>query len=261
MKKLLSLISSFALIITISCDQISPPYTEQNTQEAEKTVLIEKFTGHQCSNCPDATRKLKELKEYYGENLISIAIHPGGTEFTETDLNHPYDFTTASGDIIMNDMGGTIFGLPLGTVNRISGGISNTKLWLKDDWSTQIDNLLYDDNGNILEKNVDFEITTSFEEINKELTIQTNINILNNLEGTYNLCLIIIEDGIISPQDDGEETIEDYEHNHIYRCSVNGTYGENLNNFDIVGLQGQSGYQATHSIILDESANKNWTDD
>ena len=261
MKNLSSLILFFFLLILNSCDQIEPPYIEQNNQKAEKTVLIEKFTGHQCSNCPEASRKLDELKEFYGDNLISIAIHPGETEFTDTDKNYPYDFTTTSGDIIMTDMGGTAFGLPLGTVNRVLGGIPNTRLWLKDDWATQINNLLYDSDGNILEKNIDFEITCSFDDVTKELTVQTNISIINNLEGNYNLCLLITEDGIISPQDDGYETIEYYEHNHIFRCSINNVYGENINDFYFVGLDGQSGYQATHSIILDESANINWTND
>jgi len=112
-----------------------------------------------------------------------------------------------------------------------------------------------------LEKNIDFEITYSFEEGTKELIVQTNINILNNLEGNYNLCLLIIEDGILSPQLDGTEYVNDYEHNHIYRCSINSVYGENINDFYFIDLDGQSGYQAIHSITLDESANINWNND
>ena len=65
MKKLILSVLSIILLCWSACDQIDPPYIEQNNQEVEKTVLIEKFTGHKCSNCPDATRKLDELKEFY----------------------------------------------------------------------------------------------------------------------------------------------------------------------------------------------------
>ena len=243
----------------ISCDKIDPPYIQANNNLAERTVLIEKFTGHKCSNCPEASRKIDELQQFYGNNLISISIHPGDLiEFTGTDNNYPYDFTTNASDIISNDMGATF--LPLGTVNRIPGGISN-RCWTKDEWATQIDNLLYDSDGIPLEKNIDIEINTSLNKANKELTIQTNISVLNNLEDNYNLCLLIIEDGIISPQDDGDETIEDYEHNHIYRCAVNSTYGENINEFFYINLEGESGHQATHILIFNEDSNTNWTDD
>ena len=105
--------------------------TPKNISKNTKTILIEKFTGHKCSNCPAATRKIEELKEFYGLNIISVAIHPGYLEeFTDIDLNFPYDFRTISGDIIGNDMGAGF--LPLGTVKRIPGGVLG-RSWLKDD--------------------------------------------------------------------------------------------------------------------------------
>ena len=245
----------------ISCDKIDPPYIESNNNLAERTVLIEKFTGHKCSNCPEASRKVDELKQFYGNNLISISIHPGDLiEFTGTDDNYPYDFTTNASDIISNDMGATF--LPLGTVNRIPGGISN-RCWTKDEWATQIDNLLYDSNGNPLQKNIEIEINTSLNELNKELTITTSMNILNNLEGNYNLSVIIIEDGIIAPQIDGTEYIENYEHNHIYRCAVNGVYGANINKQKNLLLSNESDLPLfdEHTIVFNTDYNPNWTDD
>ena len=259
MKKRIPAILLIILLCWISCDKIEPPYIEAGNQSAEKTILIEKFTGHKCSNCPEASRKVEELKDFYKDNLISVAIHPGAlTEFTGIDENYPYDFTTNASDLIADDMGASF--LPLGTVNRVAGGISN-RCFTKDEWAQEIDKLLYDDDGNPLEKNIDFSISTSLNELNKELTIQTSVILLNNLETNYNLCLVIIEDGIISPQDDGSESIQDYEHNDIYRSAVNGVYGENITKFAFVSLEGQSGYQATHTLIFNEDANVNWTND
>ncbi len=258
MKKPILIILLINLFFWMGCDQIDPPYIEENSELAQRTVLIEKFTGHKCSNCPEATRKVNELKDFYGENLISIAIHPGDLiEFTGTDDNYPYDFTTNSSDTIATDMG-AIF-LPLGTINRINGGISN-RCFTKDEWGLEINNLLYNSDGNPLPKNFDIEINTFFNEITKQINIETNISVLNNLDNNYNLCIIIVEDGIIAPQIDGTEYVENYKHNDIYRCAVNSTYGENINDFSFVGLEGQSAYQALHTLIFNEDSNINWTE-
>jgi len=115
------------LIIWLSCDKIDPPYTQTNNNLAERTVVIEKFTGHKCSNCPEASRKLDELQEFYGNNLISVSIHPGDlVEFTGTDDNYPYDFTTNTSDTISNDMGATF--LPLGTINKKKKLLNSLKI-------------------------------------------------------------------------------------------------------------------------------------
>ena len=225
----------------------------------ERSVLIEKFTGHKCSNCPEATRKLKELKEFYGEQLIPITIHPGNLiEFTSIDDNYPYDFTTNSSDTIAEDMGANF--LPLGSINRINGGISD-RCFTKEEWSTEINKLLYDSDGNPLPRNINFEVQSTFNEKNRELTIQTNFNFSNILDENYNLCILIAEDSIIAPQIDGIEYITNYKHSHIYRCAVNGTYGQDISQFKYIGVNDKFGYQATHTLILDEDSNINWTID
>ena len=259
MKQIIPTILFIISISFIGCDKIEPPYTQNNSQLAERTVLIEKFTGHKCSNCPEASRTVDELKEFYGDNLISVAIHPGNlTEFTSTDDNYPYDFATDASDTIGIEMGATF--LPLGSVNRINGGISN-RCFTKNEWGIQINNLLYDSNGLPLPKNIEMEINTSFNEKNKELTIQTNFTYKNSIEKNHSICIFIMEDAIISPQIDGSEYVEDYEHNHIYRCAVNRTYGESIEKFHFVDVEGQSDYQSTHTIVFSEETNINWTDD
>ena len=63
MKQIIPTILFIISISFIGCDKIEPPYTQNNSQLAERTVLIEKFTGHKCSNCPEASRTVDELKE------------------------------------------------------------------------------------------------------------------------------------------------------------------------------------------------------
>ena len=129
-----------SVLFLFSCDTIEPPYLQTNNQSSQKVVLIEKFTGHKCSNCPDATRKIKELQELYQDAIIPVAIHPGGLSgLTGIDENYTYDFTTSSSNLIANDMGADF--LPLGTVNRVEGGVSN-RCFTKDQWASKIENLL-----------------------------------------------------------------------------------------------------------------------
>ena len=261
MKNVTSILLVNTILFWVSCDKIEPPYTQINNNITEKTILIEKFTGHKCSNCPDANRKLETLKDFYGYNIISVAIHPGElAEFTGIDENYPYNFTTTEGDIIANDMGATF--LPLGTVNRIEGGISG-RCFLKDDWATQIDNLLYDEDGNTIPNTMNININTTFNNNSKQLEITTNFSFISDSikYDNYKLCAFIMEDSIIAPQLDDTEYIENYEHNSIYRCAINGTYGENISDFAFFDLDEQLSYQATHTISLNENFNSNWTND
>tara|TARA_B100001250_G_scaffold409348_1_gene433514 strand:+ start:2621 stop:3580 length:960 start_codon:yes stop_codon:yes gene_type:complete len=275
------------LFCITACDKIEPPYKNICLDELacnfngllpcvyaeegldcdsvminnNKTILVEKFTGHKCSGCPDASRKLDELKEVYGDNIISVAIHPGNlTEFTGTDNNYPYDFTTEDGDLIGYKLGAVY--LPLGSINRIDGnvnifdGFEFEKTYAYPDWSEQIYNLLHDDSGNLLTKNLDIKISTIFDEATKQLDITTEIDVFTNLNENYKLAIIIIEDGIVSPQKDGNEVVENYEHNDIYRCSVNSTFGQNIGMLE-VGIP----FSTENTIILNTEQNDNWTDD
>jgi hypothetical protein len=43
-----------------------------------------------------------------------------------------------------------------------------------------------------------------------------------------NICVFIAENGIISPQLSSDGTIPEYEHNHVFRTSLNGTWGTRI---------------------------------
>lgn len=248
-------IAGIIFFLWVSCDKINGPYKEPPPQNPpQKTVLIEKFTGHRCSGCPDASRVIDDLKEnYFGNNLISVAIHPGHiAPFTAPTNTYYYDFRTPDGNTIGEDMDPD--NLPQGTVNRVIN-VGGGRCWSKNEWYDKILELLYDENENPKLPNIEIEINNTL--VNKELTISTKINVLNDLDGEYRLCLFIMEDGIIAPQLDGSETNEEYIHDHVYRCAVNGVYGESLETSLISGLE----IEKEHIVVLNESNNINWIDD
>ena len=246
MKKILL---STILFVFNMCDKIDYPYIEENSQTAERVVLIEKYTGHKCSGCPSASRKIDELKILYKDAIIPIAIHPGGLpEFTSTDNNYPYDFTTKSGNQIADDIGITF--LPLGSINRTQG--SEGRFFYKDQWATEVEKLLFDSEGNPLPKEIEIEISSTLS--GKNLSIDTYINKLRDFDTNLKYCLVVIEDSIISPQKDDSNFINyvsDYVHNYIYRCSVNSTYGETIQFDSYV-------WSTSNEVSFDISSNSNW---
>tara|TARA_B100001559_G_scaffold295813_1_gene278490 strand:+ start:406 stop:1296 length:891 start_codon:yes stop_codon:yes gene_type:complete len=264
MKKLIIYIG-IILLSWLSCDKIEAPYIKE-VPSSGKTILIEKFTAHECQNCPEASRIIEdELKPAFLNTndlsksaIISVSIHPGQSNLTNTSNNYHYDFTTESSNQISDYFGISLAtALPKGGVNRIEQGNGN-RLWNRDTWSELVRDQLLDEDSNPLPKNIDIEINTSLNTTNKTLVVSSVINVLNNLEGNYYLALFIMEDNIIAPQKDGLERIENYRHDHVYRCSINEWNGEPINT-DL--QQGTEWSTDQKTIVFNTDHNNNWTDD
>ncbi|MBJ05030.1 MAG: hypothetical protein CMP65_03925 [Flavobacteriales bacterium] len=234
----------FFIFLSFSCDKISPPFTVDeelldpycgNSENIIKKILIEEFTGHRCSACPNAARIIENEKNIYCDHIIVLAYHPEGTLFTNPGAP-PFteDFRTPEGTEIGNTFGA--LNLPKILLNRKE---KEPNLWVfkPEDLATSnyVNNLLFDQNNNPIEPKLDINI--DFEEtLNSSLNITIELEKLNEVNGNFKLVVVISEDEIISGQEDGKEEIPDYEHNHIFRTSLNGTWGEliDLNQVNII---------------------------
>ena len=221
-----------------------------------KNVLIEDFTGHLCPNCPDAARELDAIHSIYGNQIIGIAIHVSTTFARPYPASQgpsfQYDFRTQWGHDWDTFYGISAMGLPRGMVNRI-GYPNNHKLG-KDEWATEVSN-----------------------ELNKEVTFGININtttnfitidskVLNNINGDYNLVICLTENNIINWQKDGQENVEDYEHNHVLKSVLTdeslststsyiaGEQIEKIINYDLTALEQ---YNIDYSTSTAEIGNGN----
>ena len=212
MKNIITLLS-FILVIT-SCDVVEGPYEidtgniiPTDTNNYVKKILIEDFTGHTCQNCPSAARELEAIHEVYGDQIIGMALHVSKTfarpYASNQAPNYQYDFRTKWGKEWDELFGISEMGLPGGMINR-TGYPSGHRLG-KDEWLARV--------ITELEKETDFGISISVNE--GIITVQTEI--LNNINGDYNLVVCIIESNIINWQKDGAEDVENYEHNHAFR--------------------------------------------
>ena len=219
MKKYITLLS---IIITITaCEKIEKPFiTDLDAYiNPDKKILIEKFTGHRCSYCPDAARELESIHDIYGDQIIGMAIHIGDYFAGPYPLGNDfdYDFRTKWGDELDENYEISAIGLPKGMVNRI-GVEDESHILGKDEWASLV--------ATELQKEIDFLITIDAD------TNKINISILleNNIINNHKLVVCLTENNIINWQQDGSENIQEYEHNHVLRSVVyNGEISESDN--------------------------------
>ena len=208
MKKYLAILSSI-LIIT-SCDVEEGPFISDFNSyvNPDKKILIEDFTGHLCKNCPDAAREIDAIHDIYGDQIISMALHVtkpfARPYFPNPDSSFQYDFRTQWGDNWDAFYETSSIGLPAGMINRIGFLSGNHKLGLGE-WASAV--------ALELKKDVDFKIYITSD----ENSISVTAEVKNNINSNYNLVICLTESNIINWQKDGENLIENYQHNHVLR--------------------------------------------
>ena len=260
MKKYLAILSSI-LIIT-SCDIEDGPFiTDYDSYvNPEKKVLIEDFTGHLCPNCPDAAREIDAIHDIYGDQIIGMAIHVSKSFARPYPASQApsfqYDFRTNWGDELDSYYGISAMGLPRGMVNRI-GFPDNHKLG-KDEWASTV--------ALELKKDVDFTIHISSDENSISITSEVK----NNISSEYNLVVCLTESNIINWQKDGQDNIEDYQHNHVLRTVlmdeelsnssnyISGQQIETLINYDLAALEQYNIDYSTNTAELGNGNAGDW---
>ena len=190
-KYIITILFGIFLLSFSSCDVIEGPYLiddnlipiDSSTIFVRK-VLIEDFTGHRCANCPAAAVELVALQEFYGDNIIGVAIHPNSSYSRPNSLTsttYTYDFRTQFGEDINNIFEFTSF--PNGMVNRI--GFDTQHQLGKDEWADVVQSEL--------EKDPIFGITLNSDVSEGNGTIEVDIEVLTDLNENYNVVVCLTE--------------------------------------------------------------------
>ena len=206
-------LSLLLLSLTFSCDTIEKDnFTDPGASFPwlGKKVLIEDFTGYKCTNCPAASTELHTIEELYTDKVIGIAVHAGF--FAQPSGVFVTDFRTDEGEELVEFFEPSAF--PIGMVNRI--GYPENALIEYTDWATEVSNQL------LQAPTIELSISEENNIINVEARRLSDDN--NSLK----LVVCITEDGVIYKQIDGSDLIEDYEHNHMLRKVLNGTWGSSI---------------------------------
>lgn len=224
----------FAFILN-SCDKVTPPYVEARDYcSGNKKVLIEDYTGHGCDNCPEAAVIAHDLKEFFCERIVIIAVHAGffAQPYFQNDSLLSADFTTEAGNTWDTFFGVSSIGNPNGLVDRAEG--PSGYVFSKDNWIKVADTLLLGNAKALITINNDFNTDSKI----LSTTIKTEFQ--ENVTGTYKLIVCITQDNIIAPQKNkfkeiGPTPIDiNYVHNHVLRKAINGAWGENIGNSGVV---------------------------
>lgn len=189
----------------------------------DKSVLIEDFTGVKCSNCPDAAKKIKEIKEKYPRRVVSLGIYSGADVFTVPKKDYSkYDFRTQDGNNIAALLGAS-GNLPEGSVDRVFfpgepaittnrfvwGGNTDIRLQEASPLNIDISVQRHDEDSLIFIVRVIYHTEVS-----------DDVNFIN---------VYLAEDGIVDYQYDIiEGDIKDYLHDHVFRDNLTATGGDSL---------------------------------
>ena len=90
------------LLFFTACKE-KPIVSPEGPRIFDRVVLVEEFTGVQCTPCAAASAQLESLSNIYPDNMVVVAIHAG--ELAPPYPNSNYDLRTEDGDNIMNYLG------------------------------------------------------------------------------------------------------------------------------------------------------------
>jgi hypothetical protein len=208
-KKIFYLVLFGLLVVLHACDTIgeSERLLEMEEVIPQKNVLLMDFTDQLCINCPEAAIIIDTLVRKYGNALIAVSIHSSPTKLPlVTDEGKEYDKR---------------FGIEYTHPQAVIDGLDK---FLKDEWG-----------GKVLARfnvqaKMNLELNAKYNTLTRTIDISS---IVTNTTTTANLkyLLWVVEDGIIDWQKIGPKSTdynEEYVHNHVFRTSVNGTWGEDI---------------------------------
>lgn len=228
------LISSFLL----SCDKVEDPYAHieeeidvdidstfndttynDTTIVQTKRILIEDFTGHLCPNCPKGTDIAKAIVADYPEQVFLIAIH-NSSNFSKPnpDKGFPANFETEAGENLRIKF--KIGSFPNGLINRIdfSNGAAQTRAVGIDLWRNTVEGLIQD--AAYMEQDFSMQVMNIYNTDSRVAQVFPTITCEEDQTGDFYAVVYILENGIVSPQEDNRQTppiIEDYVHNEMLR--------------------------------------------
>ncbi len=213
------------------CDHIddpTPPTTgnggPDTAQQVVRKVLLEDITGHRCNNCPRAARIAQSLKEdLFGENLILVGVHAGGFAAPYAPIGDGFydsDHRTAAGTTYQQTYGVSFF--PAGLVSRRS--FQNSVVVSEGSWGSAVAEIAGQPSP------FDLRILNSTVQ-GGDISAEVRVRFVNDVQGDHRIVVYLVEDHVVDWQLDSEATppdVEDYDHRHMLRANLNGTWGETL---------------------------------
>ena len=186
-----------------------------STEQQNRNVLIEEFTGRKCVNCPDGHKIVNSLVFSNPGRIWSVNIHTGSYSPT----NYP-NLNTSIGNTYMNAF--SVSGYPAGVVNR------TTKAVGREYWESYTKQQLQQ----VAECNVAGQVLVNME--TRVATVNVEVYYTSTSASAKNyLTVMMLQDSIIGPQTGGNtnpaQVINNqYVHMHVLRDVVTPIWGDTI---------------------------------
>lgn len=219
-----TILSALALLLIVSCKPM-PESERLIPNEIETTKgrsgLIEDYSGVGCINCPGAAKSIAQASEAHGDKVVIVALH-GSKDSTPTQVD-PKELYSPEADTYLKRLKGAN-SLPIATFNRraLSSNGDQPFSPSPSQWSGEMQAVrmlpqLY---------KIDLQVSESDRKVTTRCTATALDPAAQGAAPELYLQLWLIEDGIIAPQLFGKDLKNDYQHNHIFRQTLNGIDGE-----------------------------------
>ena len=270
MKNIIKYIAALTLFVTLfsSCDKVEQPvkavividttlYTDGNWADypmpvftantnTDRNVLIEDYTGHKCSACPNAAVIAKDIED---ANPGSIHTSKGGDgafqalgsgcEVAGTD-HFCHDFRTNEGNTYGEEFGnGFGFqGNPYGNINRAI--IEGADLFLfQTEWVQKTDFVLAENN-----LRVNLQAQSNYYAASNGVYLHVESEFLEDMTGNFNIVTYAVENEVITWQLMPDLTEDEFYHHHnpFIGCIDDLAWGQSLVTNPVMGDNFQTDY-------------------
>lgn len=222
MKKItkIALIGVALINLFASCDKNNngnnwiPEDDSKIAKELRSHILVEKYTGQKCTNCPSASKELKKIEKEYKDEVITVSLHAERLGQTLPELTSD----------VANQYS-TFFGIP-----RAIPGVMINRTVLSGTEKYNPKKVLW---SSFINKEVNtpakyrIKLNTEIKSDNK---VQVKVRIEKRDEKSSDnveLQLWIVED-IVAVQHFPKTVKADYVHHNVLRNALNGINGESI---------------------------------
>jgi hypothetical protein len=192
-----------------------------STTPANKNVVLEEYTGTNCTWCPDGHKRANEFAVAHPGRVVLINIHQGS--FAGSNPN----YKTVWGDALANQTG--LQGYPSGTINRRVFTGTATALD-RGSWAT--------DGGIVLNESsfVNVAAQAQIDAATRIMTVTVEAYYTGDADASTNMLNVaLIQNDVVGPQvgmdkNSAQITLDGkYIHMHMLRDLITGQWGDSLN--------------------------------
>lgn len=217
--------SLLCLFLFTACEEQMVMIPERTGTDSNRKILIEEFTGANCSACPQGAAAINDFISIYGENVVAVSIH----SYAAQGLGEPYpqaayDLRTLYGDAIAEHLA-PLSSIPAAAINRkLFPGQPRLIVSPFEAWNSLVEDEID------TEPEVDISTTVDYDPITRKLNVSAKIVPQVDVTGDIRIVCYITESHIIDWQLNGTEDVEHYENNHVLRDVLTSVEGADLSN-------------------------------